>query len=159
MKNKNIEKKSGYGTEAVPFPPFCLLHQLTISPHNIKSSLFLIDFVSPIPDFEFSLHNPNNFSTPTPRSSFSSTILMNFPIISALVAFAIAQSIKFFTTWYCSSTFHYNRATRIRSISCFSPITYELSYGLCLSRWGLILQTLYDEKNCSEIILGFFKFV
>ncbi|XP_011655583.1 uncharacterized protein LOC101208855 isoform X1 [Cucumis sativus] len=33
-------------------------------------------------------------------SSFSSTIFTNYPLISALLAFAIAQSIKFFTSWY-----------------------------------------------------------
>ncbi|KAJ0432077.1 hypothetical protein HanIR_Chr17g0855341 [Helianthus annuus] len=30
----------------------------------------------------------------------SSNIHMNFPLLSALLAFAIAQSIKVFTTWY-----------------------------------------------------------
>lgn len=33
-------------------------------------------------------------------SSSSSSILTNYPLISAVVAFTIAQSIKFFTTWY-----------------------------------------------------------
>ncbi|KAF8390600.1 hypothetical protein HHK36_025127 [Tetracentron sinense] len=35
-----------------------------------------------------------------PSSSSSSSILRNYPLISALVAFALAQSIKFFTSWY-----------------------------------------------------------
>ncbi|KAJ8758890.1 hypothetical protein K2173_002669 [Erythroxylum novogranatense] len=39
----------------------------------------------------------NAISSP---SSSSSSILTNYPLISALVAFAIAQSIKFFTSWY-----------------------------------------------------------
>ncbi|RYR35412.1 hypothetical protein Ahy_A10g050563 [Arachis hypogaea] len=30
----------------------------------------------------------------------SSSMFRNFPLISAFVAFALAQSIKFFTTWY-----------------------------------------------------------
>ncbi|KAG7012747.1 yuiD, partial [Cucurbita argyrosperma subsp. argyrosperma] len=34
---------------------------------------------------------------------------MNFPIISALVAFAIAQSIKFFTTWYKERRWDFKR--------------------------------------------------
>ncbi|KAJ7957599.1 Acid phosphatase/vanadium-dependent haloperoxidase-related protein [Quillaja saponaria] len=33
-------------------------------------------------------------------SSSSSAIFTNYPLISAVVAFAIAQFIKFFTTWY-----------------------------------------------------------
>ncbi|XP_022151980.1 uncharacterized protein LOC111019810 [Momordica charantia] len=33
-------------------------------------------------------------------SSFSSTMFTNYPLISALLAFAIAQFIKFFTSWY-----------------------------------------------------------
>ncbi|KAF5443521.1 hypothetical protein F2P56_036071 [Juglans regia] len=33
-------------------------------------------------------------------SSLSSTIFTNYPLISAFAAFALAQSIKFFTTWY-----------------------------------------------------------
>ncbi|KAF7839810.1 putative membrane protein yuiD [Senna tora] len=40
-------------------------------------------------------------STSSPSSSSSSSsIFTNYPLISAIVAFAIAQSIKFFTTWY-----------------------------------------------------------
>lgn len=35
-----------------------------------------------------------------PPSSFSSSIFTNYPLISALLSFAIAQSIKFFTSWY-----------------------------------------------------------
>lgn len=40
-------------------------------------------------------------NTPTTTSTLhpSSSILTNYPLISALVAFAIAQSIKFFTSW------------------------------------------------------------
>ncbi|KAB1209532.1 putative membrane protein YuiD [Morella rubra] len=33
-------------------------------------------------------------------SSLSSSLFTNYPLISAFVAFAIAQAIKFFTTWY-----------------------------------------------------------
>ncbi|KAJ6313070.1 hypothetical protein OIU77_014566 [Salix suchowensis] len=33
-------------------------------------------------------------------ASLSSSILTNYPLISAFLAFAIAQSIKFFTSWY-----------------------------------------------------------
>jgi acid phosphatase family membrane protein YuiD len=32
--------------------------------------------------------------------SSSESILTNYPLISAFLAFAIAQSIKFFTSWY-----------------------------------------------------------
>ncbi|GMH26079.1 hypothetical protein Nepgr_027922 [Nepenthes gracilis] len=32
--------------------------------------------------------------------SSSSSIFTNFPLISAMIAFAVAQSIKFFTCWY-----------------------------------------------------------
>ncbi|KAJ4974073.1 hypothetical protein NE237_007247 [Protea cynaroides] len=39
-------------------------------------------------------------SIPTSSSSSSSSVFENFPLISAIVAFAIAQSTKFFTTWY-----------------------------------------------------------
>ncbi|KAG0459924.1 hypothetical protein HPP92_023052 [Vanilla planifolia] len=40
-------------------------------------------------------------SNSSPSSSLnSSSIFHNYPLISALVAFALAQSIKFFTTWY-----------------------------------------------------------
>ncbi|KAI4336612.1 hypothetical protein L6164_015116 [Bauhinia variegata] len=34
------------------------------------------------------------------NASTSSSILSNYPLISAIVAFAIAQSTKFFTSWY-----------------------------------------------------------
>ncbi|MED6133989.1 hypothetical protein PIB30_117030 [Stylosanthes scabra] len=33
-------------------------------------------------------------------STTSSSMFTNFPLVSAFVAFALAQSIKFFTTWY-----------------------------------------------------------
>lgn len=33
-------------------------------------------------------------------SSSSSSVFSNYPLISAFVAFSLAQSIKFFTTWY-----------------------------------------------------------
>ncbi|KAL8208232.1 hypothetical protein R6Q57_007644 [Mikania cordata] len=33
-------------------------------------------------------------------TGYSSTVHMNYPLLSALLAFAIAQSIKVFTTWY-----------------------------------------------------------
>ncbi|KAM7269397.1 hypothetical protein ACFE04_024894 [Oxalis oulophora] len=33
-------------------------------------------------------------------SSSSSSIVTNYPLISAIIAFSIAQSIKFFTSWY-----------------------------------------------------------
>nr|CAD1837039.1 unnamed protein product [Ananas comosus var. bracteatus] len=33
-------------------------------------------------------------------SSSSSSLFYNYPLISAVVAFALAQAIKFFTTWY-----------------------------------------------------------
>ncbi|KAL0925563.1 hypothetical protein M5K25_003913 [Dendrobium thyrsiflorum] len=40
-------------------------------------------------------------STPSSSLSFNSSLVFhNYPLISALVAFALAQSIKFFTTWY-----------------------------------------------------------
>ncbi|KAA8533270.1 hypothetical protein F0562_033197 [Nyssa sinensis] len=41
-----------------------------------------------------------NAGTTTSSLSLSSSILTNFPLISALIAFAVAQSIKFFTSWY-----------------------------------------------------------
>ncbi|KAJ1410610.1 hypothetical protein SESBI_21776 [Sesbania bispinosa] len=34
------------------------------------------------------------------EATTSSSMFRNYPLISAIVAFAIAQSIKFFTTWY-----------------------------------------------------------
>ncbi|KAK4780747.1 hypothetical protein SAY87_016853 [Trapa incisa] len=37
---------------------------------------------------------------PLPSSSFSSSFFTNFPLLSALVAFSIAQTVKFFTAWY-----------------------------------------------------------
>ncbi|PHT34265.1 hypothetical protein CQW23_26065 [Capsicum baccatum] len=46
---------------------------------------------------------PMNISTTTTTivSSYaSSSILPNFPLLSSLIAFALAQSIKFFTSWY-----------------------------------------------------------
>ncbi|KAI0524582.1 hypothetical protein KFK09_003959 [Dendrobium nobile] len=40
-------------------------------------------------------------STPSSSLSFnSSSVFHNYPLISALVAFSLAQSIKFFTIWY-----------------------------------------------------------
>jgi len=39
-------------------------------------------------------------SSSSSLSSSSSSIFTNYPLISALVAFAIAQSTKFFTAWY-----------------------------------------------------------
>ncbi|ONK71145.1 uncharacterized protein A4U43_C04F5170 [Asparagus officinalis] len=39
-------------------------------------------------------------TTSSSSSSGSFAILQNYPLISAFVAFAIAQLIKFFTTWY-----------------------------------------------------------
>ncbi|PHT68225.1 hypothetical protein T459_27712 [Capsicum annuum] len=46
---------------------------------------------------------PMNISTTTTTivSSYaSSSILPNFPLLSSLIAFALAQSIKFFASWY-----------------------------------------------------------
>ncbi|XP_060215719.1 uncharacterized protein LOC132642653 [Lycium barbarum] len=44
---------------------------------------------------------PMNITTTTTIVSYgSSSIFTNFPLVSALIAFALAQSIKFFTTWY-----------------------------------------------------------
>lgn len=40
----------------------------------------------------------SSFSSPSLLSG--SSVFQNHPLISALVAFALAQSIKFFTTWY-----------------------------------------------------------
>ncbi|KAL6969306.1 hypothetical protein U1Q18_029025 [Sarracenia purpurea var. burkii] len=42
-------------------------------------------------------------------SSSSLSIFSNYPLISALVAFAIAQSIKFFTSWYKESRWDLKR--------------------------------------------------
>ncbi|GMP57701.1 hypothetical protein CsSME_00021670 [Camellia sinensis var. sinensis] len=42
----------------------------------------------------------NTATTTSDLSSSSWSIFVNYPLISALVAFAIAQFIKFFTTWY-----------------------------------------------------------
>ncbi|CAL5349730.1 unnamed protein product [Camellia sinensis] len=39
-------------------------------------------------------------ATTTSALSSSSSILSNFPLFSAFIAFTIAQSIKFFTSWY-----------------------------------------------------------
>ncbi|CAL9173559.1 unnamed protein product [Musa hybrid cultivar] len=43
-------------------------------------------------------------SSPSPPSPSSSSgysyVLLNYPLISAIVSFAVAQSIKFFMTWY-----------------------------------------------------------
>ncbi|CAL9054351.1 uncharacterized protein LOC135675911 [Musa acuminata AAA Group] len=40
-------------------------------------------------------------SSPLPSSSIAhSSVFHSYPLISAVLAFAIAQSIKFFTTWY-----------------------------------------------------------
>ncbi|XP_041010353.1 uncharacterized membrane protein YuiD-like [Juglans microcarpa x Juglans regia] len=39
-------------------------------------------------------------ATSDSSSTLSSSIFTNYPLLSALAAFAIAQSIKFFTTWY-----------------------------------------------------------
>ncbi|KAA8529738.1 hypothetical protein F0562_034162 [Nyssa sinensis] len=44
--------------------------------------------------------NADATTSPLSSSSLSSSILTNYPLISALVAFALAQSIKFFTSWY-----------------------------------------------------------
>ncbi|XP_057509913.1 uncharacterized protein LOC130792370 [Actinidia eriantha] len=41
-----------------------------------------------------------NTETTTSSLSSSSSVYTNYPLISALIAFAIAQSIKFFTSWY-----------------------------------------------------------
>ncbi|GAU41296.1 hypothetical protein TSUD_325100 [Trifolium subterraneum] len=41
-----------------------------------------------------------NESASTTSSSSSSSIFHNFPLISAIIAFTVAQSIKFFTVWY-----------------------------------------------------------
>ncbi|KVH97858.1 uncharacterized protein LOC112523230 [Cynara cardunculus var. scolymus] len=44
----------------------------------------------------------NSMVTTPPNTSYSSSrpVYMNYALISALVAFALAQSIKVFTTWY-----------------------------------------------------------
>ncbi|PSS26940.1 Acid phosphatase/vanadium-dependent haloperoxidase-related protein [Actinidia chinensis var. chinensis] len=42
----------------------------------------------------------NTATTRTVNDSSSSWILTNYPLISGFVAFALAQSIKFFTSWY-----------------------------------------------------------
>ncbi|KAJ7945517.1 Acid phosphatase/vanadium-dependent haloperoxidase-related protein [Quillaja saponaria] len=47
-----------------------------------------------------SMIHSSTSSTSSSSSSSSSSIFTNYPFISAVVAFAIAQSIKFFTTWY-----------------------------------------------------------
>ncbi|KAJ6833730.1 uncharacterized protein M6B38_276680 [Iris pallida] len=47
------------------------------------------------------METTSSSSPPSPSSSFDMfAILHNYPLISALVAFSIAQLIKFFTTWY-----------------------------------------------------------
>lgn len=38
--------------------------------------------------------------SPSSSSFGSSSVFQNYPLMSALVAFALAQSIKFFTTWH-----------------------------------------------------------
>ncbi|XP_022998717.1 uncharacterized protein LOC111493291 isoform X2 [Cucurbita maxima] len=42
-------------------------------------------------------------------SSFSSTAFTNFPLISALISFAVAQFIKFFTSWYKERRWDFKR--------------------------------------------------
>lgn len=46
--------------------------------------------------------DPMNISTTTTTiaSYGSSSFLSNCPLLSAIIAFALAQSIKFFTSWY-----------------------------------------------------------
>ncbi|KAL2455194.1 Acid phosphatase/vanadium-dependent haloperoxidase-related protein [Abeliophyllum distichum] len=39
-------------------------------------------------------------STETPTSYITSSVLTNYPLMSAVLAFALAQSFKFITTWY-----------------------------------------------------------
>uniref|UniRef100_A0A5B6ZCF7 Acid phosphatase/vanadium-dependent haloperoxidase-related protein n=1 Tax=Davidia involucrata TaxID=16924 RepID=A0A5B6ZCF7_DAVIN len=46
------------------------------------------------------MQNADTATSSLSSSSVSSSILTNYPLISALVAFALAQSIKFFTSWY-----------------------------------------------------------
>ncbi|XP_020572003.1 uncharacterized protein LOC110018879 isoform X2 [Phalaenopsis equestris] len=50
-------------------------------------------------------------SSPSLPSSLSNSgsAFQNYPLISALVAFAVAQSIKFFTTWYKESRWDVKR--------------------------------------------------
>ncbi|PKA66171.1 hypothetical protein AXF42_Ash018461 [Apostasia shenzhenica] len=42
----------------------------------------------------------SSVASPFSFSYSSYSVFQNYPLISALVAFALAQSIKFFTTWY-----------------------------------------------------------
>ncbi|XP_023554737.1 uncharacterized protein LOC111811897 isoform X3 [Cucurbita pepo subsp. pepo] len=42
-------------------------------------------------------------------SSLSSTAFTNFPLISALISFAVAQFIKFFTSWYKERRWDFKR--------------------------------------------------
>ncbi|PHU03000.1 hypothetical protein BC332_28251 [Capsicum chinense] len=44
--------------------------------------------------------NISSTTTTIVSSYASSSILPNFPLLSSLIAFALAQSIKFFTSWY-----------------------------------------------------------
>ncbi|KAK9707517.1 hypothetical protein RND81_07G202600 [Saponaria officinalis] len=46
---------------------------------------------------------------PVSSSSNSSSFFTNLPLISAFVAFVLAQSIKFFTTWYKERRWDYKR--------------------------------------------------
>lgn len=57
-------------------------------------------------------------------SSLSSTIFTNYPLISAFAAFALAQSIKFFTTWYLSLIV-------LMGFGCFKKLTQRI--GSCLA--------------------------
>ncbi|KAF5208468.1 Acid phosphatase/vanadium-dependent haloperoxidase-related protein [Thalictrum thalictroides] len=54
-----------------------------------------------------SISNPSPYS-PSSSSSYAS-ILTNYPLISAFVAFTLAQSAKFFTTWYKEKRWDYKQ--------------------------------------------------
>ncbi|KAK4763947.1 hypothetical protein SAY87_013385 [Trapa incisa] len=56
------------------------------------------------------LTTPWALSPPPPPSPLSSTSLFtNFPLLSALMAFTVAQSIKFFTAWYKERRWDFNQ--------------------------------------------------
>ncbi|KAI3877586.1 hypothetical protein MKX03_037719 [Papaver bracteatum] len=50
----------------------------------------------------------DTFSTSSSSAS-SSSVFTNYPLISALIAFALAQSIKVFTTWYKERRWDYKQ--------------------------------------------------
>jgi hypothetical protein len=101
-------------------------------------------------------------------SSSSSSIFTNYPLISALVAFAIAQSTKFFTAWYLS-------LIMLIGLGCFWKISLQIGSDLALvlvskcvmfPRFGIQSLVLYCMfglfvffcvRSISMLLLCYFK--